>query len=117
MRDNEFLEYTRETLQPFGLDKIRPMFGGFGLYYNEVMFALIADNELYFKADGKSAQFFKESGSEPFSYESKGRRIKMSYWKVLPEVLEDSDTLKTWYDMAYGVASDQKKTNKRIDNR
>ena len=87
------------------------MFGGFGLYCNEIMFALIADSELYFKADSKSAEFFKEPGSEPFTYENKGRSIKMSYWKVLPEVLEGHETLKSWYDMAYKAAIDQKSKN------
>ena len=47
---NEFLEYIREMLEPFGISKIRAMFGGFGIYKNGIMFALIEDHELYFKA-------------------------------------------------------------------
>ena len=85
------------------------MFGGFGLYYNGIMFALIIDNELYFKADDKSAEFFKRSSSEPFTYENKGRTIKVSYWKVLPEILEDHEALKIWYDMAYKAALNKKR--------
>ncbi|WP_203301031.1 TfoX/Sxy family protein [Marinobacter sediminum] len=28
------------------------MFGGYGIYYDGLMFALVADDVLYFKADG-----------------------------------------------------------------
>ena len=106
---NEFLEYIREMLEPFGISKIRAMFGGFGIYKNGIMFALIADHELYFKADEKAAVFFQSFGSEPFSYEAKGRKVKLSYWRVLPEILEDQDILEKWHAMAYSAALTSKK--------
>ena len=34
--------------------------------------------------------------SEPFSYERNGKIIKMSYWKVPPEILEDQELLEQW---------------------
>ena len=106
---DEFVDYIREILEPFGISKIRAMFGGFGIYKNGIIFALIADHELYFKANDRAAVFFQSFGSEPFSYEAKGRQIKMSYWRVLPEILEDQDILKKWHDMAYSAALTSKK--------
>ncbi|QQR49857.1 TfoX/Sxy family protein [bacterium] len=80
------------------------MFGGYGLYHQGVMFALIVNNELYFKADVEAAGYFQTFGSEPFTYEGKGKLVKLSYWTVVPDVLEDSTELKKWMDMACAAA-------------
>lgn len=110
--NNEFVEYIRDLLEPFEISGIRPMFGGFGIYKNGIMFALIIDNELYFKADTSAAEFFQNFGSEPFVYESRGKQVKLSYWRVLPEILDDEETLNEWLNMAYSAALSAKQSSK-----
>ncbi len=97
---NEFVEYIKELLEGHIDISVRPMFGGFGLYSNKQMFGLIADNELYFKADPAASKVFQELGSDPFTYERNGKTIAMSYWKVPDEVLENTKLLKQWIDLA-----------------
>lgn len=46
-----FLAHVLELLDGLGAVGARRMFGGYGLYRNDVMFALIADDTLYFKVD------------------------------------------------------------------
>jgi DNA transformation protein and related proteins len=104
LSQNEFLEYIKESLEPFGATKYRAMFGGYGIYKNDLMFALIANSELYFKADNEAATYFQSFGSEAFTYDSKGKKVKMSYYKVPPEILEDQGSLQTWCDLAYSGA-------------
>ncbi|MDF3047259.1 MAG: competence protein TfoX [Candidatus Midichloriaceae bacterium] len=102
-KDNKFLEYVKEILEPFGPITTRAMFGGYGIYKNGVIFAIIADNELYFKADDAASKLFQTYGSEPFTYMGKSGLVKMRYWRVMPEVLEDEEELHKWFDMAYAA--------------
>ncbi len=91
-----FLDYVMDILSPLYTIKARKMFGGYGLYTNGKIFGLIARKELYFKANEKAAEWFMQFDSEPFSYERNGKIIKMSYWKVPPEILEDQESLEQW---------------------
>ena len=109
----EFVEYITEMLEPFGNIKNRKMFGGYGIYKNELMFALISDNELYFKADLETAKYFKSQGLEPFSYKAKGKLIALSYYKILPEIIEDSELLVKYFNMAYNSALNSKDLSKK----
>jgi len=56
----------------------RKMFGGYGLYREGLMFALIAEDELFFKADSNNVAQFERAGSRPFVYRSKDRSVQMS---------------------------------------
>jgi TfoX/Sxy family transcriptional regulator of competence genes len=38
-----------------------------------------------------------------FTYESKGRVVKMSYWKVPVDVIEDEELLKIWFDKSVAL--------------
>jgi len=101
---NEYVEYVQDLLSPFARVMARSMFGGHGLYCDGVMMALIAYNELYFKADAQAAAYFKTFGSEPFVYQGKNKLIALSYWKVTSDVLDDQDELQHWFTMAREVA-------------
>jgi DNA transformation protein len=56
--------------QGFAPVQIKPMFGGFGIYWQGLMFALIADERLYFKVDDASQGQFDARGLAPFTYEA-----------------------------------------------
>jgi len=109
---NEFVDYVTDLLDQFATIAVRPMFGGFGIYKNGLMFALIADNELYFKADENAAQFFETYGSTPFTYDNGKKLVKMSYWKVVPDVFDNQEMIKIWIDIAYNVAVKNKQKTK-----
>jgi DNA transformation protein len=68
------------------------------------MFALVADHELYFKADEETIPAFQAAGSEPFVYGAKGRRIVMSYWRLPDRLLDDPDELAEWARAALRAA-------------
>ncbi len=93
----EFLEHLRDLLGGFGPFAVRRMFGGAGLFRDGVMFALIADDVLYFKADEVSRADFEAAGSSPFVYDRKGRdAVVMSYWRAPEDDMDDADALAAW---------------------
>jgi len=77
-----FAEYVVELLAPLGRVAARRMFGGHGIYCDGVMFALIADDVLYFKADDVNRPALEQAGAEPFTYEARGKRAVMSSWRA-----------------------------------
>ena len=75
---SEFADYAVELLGAAGRVTARRMFGGYGLYCDGVMFALIADDVLYLKADDVNRPELERAGSAPFVYEARGRRATMT---------------------------------------
>lgn len=105
-----FQEFLKDQLAGFGPVAIRRMFGGAGVYADDVMFGLIADDTLYLKVDGTTVPAFEAEGMRAFTYTAKGGKpISMSYWEVPPRLLEDPDELAEWARTAYGVACAAKK--------
>jgi DNA transformation protein len=107
----EFAQYITEMLEPFGNIKTRKMFGGYGIYKDGLMFALISDSELYFKADLETARYFKSQNLEPFTYQAKGKLIALSYYKISPEIIEDGEILTKYFNLAYNSALHLQKNN------
>ncbi|MBT9317008.1 TfoX/Sxy family protein [Leptothoe spongobia] len=90
----------------------RAMFGGYGLYADGVMFALIADETLYFKVGDENRADYLEADMGPFRYERHGQPIQMSYYQLPETVLEDPETLLSWIEKAQGAAHRSKKSKK-----
>lgn len=101
---NEFVEYLLELLQGIGDVRARAMFGGYGIYFDGIMFALVADEVLYFKTDKSNLHYFEERGLEPFHYERSGKQYSMSYSEAPGEVLDDPDEMTLWARKAIDAA-------------
>jgi DNA transformation protein and related proteins len=99
-----FLDFIKEQMAGFGPVTVRRMFGGAGFYRDGVMFGLVADDTLYFKADNETLQLFERQGSSPFAYGEKGRRTVMSYWRAPEACLDYPEEMVRWAEIAHGAA-------------
>jgi len=89
----------------------KAMFGGVGLYSEELFFGLIADDRLYFKVDDTNRPDFEARGMGPFRpYGPQGEEMK--YYELPEDVLEDSEDLASWVTKSKEVAR-RKKTKKK----
>ena len=125
------VEHCLELLAPLGAVRARRMFGGHGLYCDDLFFALIASNRLYLKADAATEPAFAAAGGEPFVYlppprpllrsvrppegeqgnlgrpgVSLGQRkpITMSYWTAPPAAMESPAEMQPWARLALAAA-------------
>ena len=80
------------------------MFGGHGLYLDDVMFGLIAFGKLYLKTDAQTRPDFERAKSEPFVYDGRSGAVTMSYWLCPPAVLKDVAKLQQWVGKAHEAA-------------
>ncbi|MEL7503827.1 MAG: TfoX/Sxy family protein [Cyanobacteria bacterium J06554_6] len=90
---NAFKDDTVAQLNQVAPVTARSMFGGYGLYTEGVMFALIADTTLYFKVDNENQPDYEASCMAPFTYQGKGKHIRMSYWQLPEKVMTDPEQL------------------------
>ncbi len=111
-KGSDFASFVVECLQPLGPVGARRMFGGFGIYLHGTMFALIADEQLYFKVDDGNRQAYEDAGLAYFTYSDKGMPIRMPYREAPSEGFDDPDVLCAWAREAYAAAL-RTKTPKR----
>ena len=100
-------------LLPFGPVRARSMFGGFGLFLDDRMFALIAFDTLYFKVDRENLPDYQESGAKPFTYQGRTKPIAMSYYQVPDGVMADPGELAAWAERAHAAALRSRKPKRK----
>ena len=88
--------------------RARAMFGGHGVYKGDLMFAIIVEDELYFKVGDANRKDFVAYKSEPFVYSSKGKKVTMCYWKLPATVMDDREFLLEWTEKAVRAARAKK---------
>jgi len=93
----EYLNSVLEKLEPIGDIKSKAMFGGYGIFHQGLMFALIADDILYFKVDQSNRSDYEKAGSNKFEH-------GISYWEVPPEVFEDNKSILEWAQNSINIA-------------
>jgi len=75
----------------------RRMFGGWGLFVGDVMFALIFSERLYLRVDDDTRPLFEEQGLAPFTYNRReGIREMRSYFEAPDTVFDDPDEMAEW---------------------
>jgi DNA transformation protein len=100
---DEYLTYVIDQLGCMGPVQSRRMFGGAGLYFDGLFFALIADDILYFKVDDSNRPDYEAAGMGPFR-PFPDKSTVMGYYEVPIEVLENRDALREWAEKALRVA-------------
>jgi len=103
--NDSFLTFVQEQFSFLGPIRIKKMFGGAGIYCNDLIFGIIVDDAVYLKADASTKNEFEALGMEPFSYEAKGnKKVSMSYYHIPEDYLEDPSELAIWAHKALDAA-------------
>ncbi len=81
----------------------RDMFGGVGIYADDLFFALLADDTTYLKVDDTNRPDFEARALGPFRPFGESGEV-MQYYQLSEDILEDPDELRTWVHKAIAVA-------------
>lgn len=92
----EFLDYVLEQLAGLGGVRSRRMFGGAGLYCDEIFFAIITDDTLYLRVDDANRSHYRTRGMAAFRPYANRPEISMNYFAVPADVLENPEELLLW---------------------
>jgi DNA transformation protein len=96
-KTHKLLDRALPALQAVGAARARAMFGGFGIYLDDVIVGLVAWDKLFFRVDDRNRPDYQAAGSSPFAYEGRtGKPVEMPYWEVPGEVLAEPARLADW---------------------
>ena len=98
-----YTQFVLDQLAGSGLLRVRRMFGGVGIYCDEIFFAIVYRDILYFKADDTNRAPFLQAGSTAFKPFAQRSTI-LQYYSVPGDVLEDSLLLREWARGAVAAA-------------
>jgi DNA transformation protein len=95
------IERVERHAAPLGIFRARAMFGGFGLYLDDVIFAIIVGDTLYLRVDEQTQPAYERAKAKPFVYiHSDGRPSTMPYWTVPKAVGAEPEEFTAWIEAA-----------------
>lgn len=104
-----------ELFASLGAIRIRRMFGGQGIYHQDVIVAVVVDGELLMKADAQTQAAFREAGCHAWTgTRDDGRVVQMPYWSVPDDALDDPAAFAPWARLGWeaGLRARAGKTKK-----
>jgi DNA transformation protein len=102
---SEFVDFLLEQLTPMGGVRARAMFGGYGLYRDDLFFGIVIDDQLYLKVDTVNKPRFDQVQAQPFRYAMKsGKMSQLSFYQPPDSALDDPDELADWVQESVGAA-------------
>lgn len=101
---DEFTTHCSELLAPLGSVRVRRMFGGRGLYVDELFIALIADEQFFLKTDAQTRPRFEAAGCQPFRYLRQGEWQSIGYYAPPEEAMESPALMQPWARLALDAA-------------
>lgn len=108
-RYSEYLNYIMECMASIRDLRVRGMFGGYGLYQNEIIFAIVVNDVLYLKSDAAIKREFSNRGLLPFTYTVGDGSVTMQYFAASPDIFEQPEVMQEWIQKALGAALRAKK--------
>jgi len=93
---SEYLDYVLGQLGGLSRVSSRRMFGGAGLYCDELFFGLVFGDTLYLRVDDRNRADYASRGMTRFRPYPNRPLLSMTYYEVPAEVLEDADQLAIW---------------------
>ena len=109
--DPGLVEWAGEAMAPIGTVTHRRMMGGATLYLDSTVFAILAHDALWFKADALSDAAWDAAGCERFAVVMNGQTKSMNYRRAPDDVYDDADALREWAALA--VAAGHRASVKR----
>ena len=110
-----YVDHLNDLFAALGPVRVRPMFGGAGVYAGELMFGFLdRDETIYLQVDDQTREAFQAAGSEPFRYPLKtGEEFEIGYWRMPDEALESPEYAADWGQMALEAAMRKKAAKRR----
>jgi DNA transformation protein len=100
------IDHLQELFAPVGGVSFKRMFSGYGIMKDGTMFALIASDVLYFRADDAAAARHKAEGAPQWTPVMRGKKMTtMPYWQVPERLFDEPEAFAEWAREASAIAT------------
>jgi DNA transformation protein len=93
-----------ELFTPLGAARARRMFGGHGVYIDDLFVAIVTGECIYLKVDALTRASFEAAGCEPFRYDKERQQITLGYWSAPAQALDSPAQMRPWARLAMEAA-------------
>lgn len=101
----DFVAHCSELLSSAGTVRTTRMFGGYGLYVDELFVAIVAYERLFLKTAEATRARFDAAGCEPFRFTKKGgEEVETSYLEAPADAMESPALMAPWARLALQAA-------------
>lgn len=108
--DKPILKDSMHLFETLGSITSRSMFGGFGIFANGTMFALVVQDKLHIRADDLTLEDFKAKGYQPYSYAKRGFPVVTKYFALHDDCWNNPQDVFLLGKNAFNYATDEKQT-------
>ena len=91
--DDLITQKSMALFEPLGTIKSRSMFGGFGIFADDIMFALVVNDKLHIKLGKSYSLHFEDKNSKPHIYRRRGFPSVTKYHSVPEHLWETPDVI------------------------
>ncbi len=98
------VDHVTELFAPLRGVTFKRMFSGYGIMKDGVMFALIASDVLYFRADDAAAARHMAEAAAQWQPHMRGKTMAMPYWQVPERLFDEPDEFAEWAQNAFAIA-------------
>lgn len=112
--DKPILKNSMRLFERLGQVKSRSMFGGFGIFINDTMCALIVNNQLHLRTTDETAPHYQALGYQAYCYKKRGFPVITKYFALPDSCWNNTDDILEQAKQALNLAQQdrqQKETN------
>ncbi len=110
--DKPTLKNTLKFFECLGKIKSRSMFGGFGVFCDETMFALVVNDQLHLRAGSGNLSEFKKLAMTPYVYKKRGFPVVTKYYAVPENWWEQSELMMSHAKKALSISREDQQEKK-----
>ena len=95
-----------DLFQPFAKVKVKKLFGGLGIYHDDLIFACVIRGEVFLRTDPETEPAFAAAGSHKWNYvhDKSKAKVAMPYWRMPDVAFDDEAELVRFSRMAIEAA-------------
>lgn len=108
--DKPVLKDSLLLFEQLGHIKSRLMFGGFGIFVDDVMFALVVNDLLHIRACEKNSKQFDDNNYQPYVYKKRGFPVVTKYFALPAEIWHNTDEILSIAQVALEAAQLEKES-------
>ena len=112
-RNDGYVSYVLELLAPLGCVVARRMFGGHGVYCDELFIAIVQDDTLWLKADEDTRASFECADCRIFTYSRAGKTATLNFFSAPADAIDSPEALLPWARLALTAALRRNTKNRR----
>lgn len=100
----DFACYCTDLLAGVGAVRSKRMFGGYGLYVDDVFVAIVTGGTLYMKTDDRTQPRFAAAGGTQFCFTSRAKVQATHFWSPPAGAMDSPDLMRPWAQLAHEAA-------------